>query len=270
METFFAAERPDTVIMAAATVGGIASNIRRPVEHLEDNLRIQTNVIRSAARHGAARLVFIASSCMYPRAAPQPMREESLLTGPLEPTNEGYALAKIAGWKLCEAYRKQHGFDAITTVPTNIYGPGDNYDPETSHALPALLRRFHEAKVAGASSVTIWGTGRARREFLHTDDHAAATLFLLSRYRDAAPINVGVGSDVPIAELAEVIRRVVGFHGEIRYDPAKPDGMPRKLLDVSRLTALGWKARITLEEGIAATYRSYVAQAAAPHIGGIP
>jgi GDP-L-fucose synthase len=260
VDAFFRVERPEYVILAAAKVGGILANDNYPVEFLRDNLEIQTHVIDAAYRHKAAKLVFLGSSCIYPKLAPQPIREDSLLTGPLEPTNEWYAIAKIAGVKLCQAYAKQHGFRAISVMPTNLYGPGDNFDLAKSHVLPALIRKFHEAKTAGASHVTVWGTGRPRREFLYVDDLAEAVCFLLERYESPEIINVGVGEDISIAELAALVREIVGFDGEIAYDSSKPDGTPRKLLDVSKITALGWKAHTALAAGIGDTYRWYLAE----------
>lgn len=261
---FFSEQRPDFVFLAAAKVGGILANSTHPAEFLYDNLAIQTNVIHAAWRAGVRKLVFLGSSCIYPRLAPQPMKEEYLLTGALEPTNEAYAIAKIAGLKLCASYRAQYGFNAISLMPTNLYGPGDNFDLESSHVLPALIRRFHEAKIEGAPEVKLWGTGAPRREFLHVDDLAKAACFAMENYEDPAPLNVGVGEDLPIAELARVIARVVGYSGQICFDPSKPDGTPRKLLDVSRIHALGWRAAIGLEEGIASTYQWYKANAPQP------
>jgi len=258
VEAFFAAHRPEIVLLAAAKVGGILANDNHPADFIRDNLQIQTNVIDAAYRHGTRKLVFLGSSCIYPRLSPQPMREEYLLTGPLEPTNQWYAIAKIAGLKMCQAYRRQYGFDAISLMPTNLYGPGDNFHPEQSHVLPALLRRMHEAKLAGARSVTVWGSGEPRREFLHVDDLASATLFLLERYSEEAPINVGTGEDVSICELAMLLARVVGFRGDVEFDRSLPDGTPRKLLDASRLEKLGWHASIALEEGIRSTYQWYL------------
>ena len=261
---FFSEQRPDFVFLAAAKVGGILANSTHPAEFLYDNLAIQTNLIHAAWRAGVRKLLFLGSSCIYPRLAPQPMKEEYLLTGALEPTNEAYAIAKIAGLKLCAAYRAQYGFNAISLMPTNLYGPGDNFDFESSHVLPALIRRFHEAKIAGAPEVRLWGTGAPRREFLHVDDLAKAACFAMENYEDPAPLNVGVGEDLPIAELARVIARVVGYSGQICFDPSKPDGTPQKLLDVSRIHALGWRAAIRLEEGIASTYQWYKANAPQP------
>ncbi|HLW76169.1 MAG TPA: GDP-L-fucose synthase, partial [Bryobacteraceae bacterium] len=228
-----------------------------PVDFLRDNLLIQTNVIEAAYRNGCGKLLFLGSSCIYPKFAPQPIREDYLLTGSLEPTNEAYAIAKIAGIKLCQAYRRQFGFRAICLMPTNLYGPGDNFDLENSHVLPALVRKFHEAAAAGAKPVTIWGTGSPRREFLHVDDLADACLFLMLNYDSAEIVNVGTGVDVTIAELAEMIQRVTGFKGELRFDTSKPDGTPRKLLDVSKLRALGWSAKIPLEKGVEETCAWY-------------
>jgi GDP-L-fucose synthase len=262
VERFFATERPDEVYLAAARVGGIRANDTYPADFIRDNLAIQTNVIHSAWRHGVDKLLFLGSSCIYPRLAPQPMREEHLLTGPLEPTNEWYAIAKIAGIKMCQAYRRQHGFNAIALMPTNLYGPGDNFSREDSHVLPALIRRFHEAKAAGAAEVVVWGSGAPRREFLHVDDLAAAAIFLMESYDGEQIVNVGTGSDLSIAELAALVQRVVGYPGQLRFDHTKPDGTPRKLLDVSRLHALGWRHRITLEDGIRSTYRWFVEHAA--------
>ena len=251
---FFQHERPQYVFLAAARVGGILANSTYPAEFLRENLLIQTNVIDGAVRSGVRKLLFLGSSCIYPRDAPQPMTEECLLTGSLEPTNEAYAVAKIAGIKLCQAHRREHHFNAICAMPTNLYGPGDNFSLEEAHVLPALLRRIHEAKESGAAQVQIWGTGQPRREFLHVDDLANACLFLMERYDDERLINVGWGRDQTIAELAATIARVVGFSGLLRFDPSKPDGAPRKLLDTARLSALGWVPRIGLEQGIRSTY----------------
>jgi GDP-L-fucose synthase len=251
---FFRTERPEYVFLAAARVGGILANATRPADFIRDNLQIQTNVIDECWRSGVRKLLFLGSSCIYPRLAPQPMPEECLLTGALEPTNEPYAVAKIAGLKMCQAYRRQYGMDAISLMPTNLYGPGDNFDLESSHVLPALLRKFHEGALANAPAVEVWGTGRPRREFLHVDDLADAALFLMRNYSDELPINVGTGTDVSIEELARLIAGIVGYRGEIRFDASRPDGTPRKLLDVSRLHALGWRARIGLREGIEQTW----------------
>lgn len=254
VEAFFEAERPEYVFLAAAKVGGILANDSYPADFIRDNLAIELNVIDAAHRCGVTKLLFLGSSCIYPRLAPQPIKEEYLLTGPLEPTNEAYAVAKIAGVELCRAYRRQHGDRFISAMPTNVYGPGDNFDLETSHVLPALLRKFHEAKVEGAPEVIVWGTGAARREFLHVDDLADACLFLLETYEDPEPINVGVGRDISIAELAELVADVVGYEGALSFDTTKPDGTPRKLLDVSKLIALGWAPKVSLRDGIEQTY----------------
>jgi len=262
VDDFVAGEKPEYVFLAAAKVGGIHANDTYPAEFIRDNLAIQTNVIHSAWRHGTKKLCFLGSSCIYPKLAPQPLKEESLLTGPLEPTNEWYAVAKIAGIKMCQAYRRQYRFDAISLMPTNLYGPGDNFHPENSHVLPALIRRFHEAKERGDASVTIWGTGTPRREFLHVDDLADAAVFLMQNYSGEQFLNVGTGIDLPIVELARLVAGVVGFEGSIVTDPSKPDGTPRKLLDVSRLEAMGWKARIGLREGVAGAYDWYLGNAA--------
>jgi len=255
---FFASERPQFVFDAAARVGGILANGTYPAEFLLDNLKIQNNLIESSWRHGVEKFLFLGSSCIYPKHAPQPMREEHLLTGPLEPTNEWYAIAKIAGIKLCQAFRKQHGFRAISAMPTNLYGPGDNFNLQGSHVLPALIRKFHEARAAGRPSVEIWGTGTPRREFLHVDDLADAALFLMEHYDSPEIINVGVGEDISIRELAELVGRIVDYRGELAFDRSKPDGAPRKLIDVSRLSDMGWTARIGLEEGIRGTYRWFL------------
>lgn len=262
VDDFVAGEKPEYVFLAAAKVGGIHANDAYPAEFIRDNVAIQTNVIHSAWRHGTKKLCFLGSSCIYPKLAPQPLKEESLLTGPLEPTNEWYAVAKIAGIKMCQAYRRQYRFDAISLMPTNLYGPGDNFHPENSHVLPALIRRFHEAKERGDASVTIWGTGTPRREFLHVDDLADAALFLMQNHSGEQFLNVGTGTDLSIIELARLVAEVVGFEGSIVTDPSKPDGTPRKLLDVSRLEAMGWKARIGLREGVAGAYDWYLGNAA--------
>ncbi len=255
VDRFFEQERPELVYLAAAKVGGILANDTYPADFIRDNLQIQTNVIDAAYRFGTRKLEFLGSSCIYPKYAPQPMPESCLLTGALEPTNEWYAVAKIAGVKMCQAYRKQYGFDAIAVMPTNLYGPGDNFDLNSSHVLPALIRKFHEAKQRGAAEVVVWGTGAPRREFLHVDDLADACVFLMERYDSGEPINVGWGEDVSIAELAGLIGEIVGFSGTLRFDTSKPDGTPRKLLDVSNLRALGWSPRISLSQGIVETYR---------------
>jgi GDP-L-fucose synthase len=254
VDRFFAAEQPDYVFLAAAKVGGILANSRYAGEFLYDNLAIQTNVIEAARRFETRKLLFLGSSCIYPKLAPQPIKEEYLLTGSLEPTNQWYAIAKIAGIKLCQAYREQYGFRAISLMPTNLYGPGDNFHPENSHVLPALIRRFHLATLADDPEVVVWGTGTPRREFLHVDDLAGAAVFLMDNYDSPEIINVGVGADVTIAELAEQVARVTGYRGRIVFDASKPDGTPRKMLDVTRLAALGWKASIGLEEGLRQTY----------------
>ena len=259
VEAFFRDERPAYVILAAAKVGGIHANNTYPADFIRDNLQIQTNVIDSAWRHGARKLCFLGSSCIYPRLAPQPIREDSLLTGPLEPTNEWYAVAKIAGIKMCQAYRRQYGFNAISLMPTNLYGPGDNFSLQNSHVLPALIRRFHEAKLRGDPEVLVWGTGTPRREFLHVDDLARAVVHLMRTYDGEDLVNVGCGSDVSIRELAELVAGVVGFAGRLGFDPSKPDGTPRKLLDVGRLEALGWRPSIGLREGLEQTYRWFLA-----------
>ncbi|OGT54517.1 MAG: GDP-fucose synthetase [Gammaproteobacteria bacterium RIFCSPHIGHO2_12_FULL_63_22] len=258
VEAFFAREKPEYVFLAAAMVGGIHANSTYPAQFIQDNLAIQTNVIHSAWKNGTRKLLFLGSSCIYPRDCPQPIKEEYLLSGPLEPTNEWYAIAKIAGLKMCQAYRKQYGFDAISAMPTNLYGPGDNFDAGNSHVLPALINKFHEAKVAGLPSVSIWGTGAPRREFLFVDDLAEAVVMLMDEYSSEQIINVGVGEDISILELAQLVARVVGYPGEITTDPSKPDGTPRKLLDVSRIRALGWAAATSLASGIEKTYRSYL------------
>jgi GDP-L-fucose synthase len=253
-QEFFKRERPEYVFLAAARVGGILANKEKPADFIRENLQIQVNVLHSAYLCGVKKLVFLGSSCIYPRLAPMPLREEYLLTGPLESTNDAYAIAKIAGIIMAQSYRRQHGFDAISLMPTNLYGPFDNFDLHNSHVLPALLRKFHEAKQIGARSVVVWGSGQARREFLHVDDLASAAVFLMQRYSSPEPINVGTGEDLPIAELASLIAQVVGFDGEIVFDLSKPDGTPRKLLDVSRVRALGWQPEIDLRAGLATTY----------------
>lgn len=260
VDGFFADERPDFVFLAAAKVGGILANRDFPGDFIRENLAIQLNVLEAARHHGVEKLLFLGSSCIYPRLAPQPMKEDDLLTGPLEPSNEAYAVAKIAGVKMCQAYWRQYGCRFICAMPTNLYGPGDNFDLQASHVLPALVRKFHEAKVHAADSVEVWGSGTPRREFLHVDDLADACLFLMRRWDSPEIVNVGVGEDVGIRELADLVRDVVGFEGGIRFDSTKPDGTPRKLLDVSRLEALGWRARIPLRQGIEKTYGWYKAQ----------
>lgn len=253
--------RPDAVVLAAARVGGILANSTHPVQFLEDNLLIQLSVLPAAHAAGVRRLLFLGSSCIYPRLAPQPIREEALLSGPLEATNRAYALAKIAGVVQVQSYRRQYGASYICAMPTNLYGPGDNFDPESAHVLPALVRRFHEAKRHGLDEVVLWGSGTPRREFLHVDDLAEACVTLLRRYDGDEPVNVGCGQDLAIRELAELVAEVVGFRGRIVLDPTKPDGTPRKLLDVSRMTALGWRPRIALRDGIAATYAAWLSAA---------
>jgi GDP-L-fucose synthase len=258
VERFFAAERPAYVFLAAARVGGILANDTYRGEFIRDNLLIQTNTIHAAYRNGTAKLLFLGSSCVYPKLAPQPIREEYLLTGDLEETNRPYAVAKIAGLEMVDAYRRQYGMRGISIMPTNLYGPNDNFDPRGSHVLPALLRRFHEAKAEDSAEVVIWGTGSPRREFLHVDDLADACVYLMQRYDQPQILNVGVGEDLTIREVAELVKEVVGFRGAIRFDPTKPDGTPRKLLDVSRIHALGWRAKVTLRQGLAETYAWYV------------
>jgi GDP-L-fucose synthase len=255
---WFRANRPEYVYLVAGTVGGIMANSTRPAEFIYDNMMIHATVVHAAHQFGVKKLLYLGSSCIYPRLCPQPMKEEHLLSGYLEPTNEPYAIAKIAGIKLCQAYRRQYGSDFISAMPTNLYGPNDNFDPTQSHVLPALIRRFHEAKAAGERQVTIWGTGAARREFLHVDDLADACVFLMERYDDAEHINVGTGEDLSIRELAETLRDVIHPEATLAFDTSKPDGTPQKLLDVSRLHALGWRHRIAFREGIESTYRWFV------------
>jgi GDP-L-fucose synthase len=258
-ERWLAETKPDAVFVAAATVGGILANDTRPAEFLYDNLAITANLIEGARRAGVKKLLYLGSSCIYPKHAPQPMKEEVLLTGPLEPTNEWYAVAKIAGLKLCAAYRRQYGCDFISAQPTNLYGPGDNYDLRSSHVIPALMAKMHAAKTGAAREVEIWGSGRPRREFLHVDDLADALVFLMERYSDESHVNVGTGSDVTITELARTIQEVVGFGGRIAYDATKPDGTPQKLLDISKLQGMGWTPQIGLREGLTSTYRAFLA-----------
>lgn len=258
VRAWFADKRPEVVFLAAAKVGGILANDSFPADFLTDNLLIATNVIDAAHRQGVAKLLFLGSSCIYPRLAPQPIVEDALLSGPLEPTNAWYAIAKIAGIKLCQAYRRQHGCDFISAMPTNLYGPGDNFDLASSHVLPALIRKAHEAKASGADAITIWGTGLPRREFLNVDDLADACVFLMQHYSDESHVNVGSGEDISIADLAGMVCEVVGFHGEIRHDRTKPDGTPRKLMSGARLAALGWQPRIALQGGIATAYQAYL------------
>ena len=256
---FFEQERPHIVLAAAAKVGGIKANNDYPVEFLVENLRIRNNVIRSAYENGVRKLLFLGSSCIYPKFAPQPILESTLLSGPLEPTNEAYAIAKIAGIKLCQAFSREYGANFISAMPTNLYGPNDNFDLETSHVLAALLRKAHEAKTRNDRKLVVWGTGKPRREFLHVDDLAAACLLLLEKYDSPEIINVGCGEDISIGELAELICEIVGFDGQLAWDTTKPDGTPRKLLDVSKIRALGWRPAITLQDGIKATYDWFVA-----------
>jgi GDP-L-fucose synthase len=258
VRAYFQKEKPDLVILAAAKVGGILANDSYPADFLGENLAIETNVIREAHRAGIERLIFLGSSCIYPKLAPQPIVEDALLTGPLEPTNEWYAIAKIAGIKLCQAYRRQFGRHYVSVMPCNLYGPNDNYDLATSHVLPALIRKFHEAKAEGKGEVVIWGSGKPLREFLHVDDLADATVFLMRNYDGDEPINCGAGSDLSILELAQKIKQIVGFEGKLVFDPTKPDGTPRKLMDSSRIAALGWRPRIGLDEGIADAYRWFL------------
>jgi GDP-L-fucose synthase len=258
VEAWLTQNRPDAIVVAAAKVGGIYANETFPADFIYDNLAIETNIIHAAHLAGIDRLLFLGSSCIYPKFAPQPIKEEALLTGPLEPTNEWYAIAKIAGIKLCQAYRKQHGRHYISIMPCNLYGPGDNFDPMKSHVLPALIRRFHEAKIAELPEVVVWGTGKPLREFLHVDDAARAAVFCLDHYDAYDHINCGAGSEISIAALAELIGRVVGYRGRIAFDTTRPDGMPRKLMDSSRIAALGWKPEISLQDGIADTYRWYL------------
>ena len=257
---FFAKERPDHVFLAAAKVGGIMANNTYRAEFLYDNLLIESNIIDAAYRNGVKKLLFLGSSCIYPKMAPQPLKEEYLLTGPLEETNEPYAIAKITGIKLCDAYRAQYGCNFISVMPTNLYGPNDNYDLATSHVLPALIRKFHEAKQTGAPAVTIWGSGKPRREFLHADDLADACYFLMQRYDEPGLVNIGTGEDLEIGELALLIKKIVGYPGKIGHDTSKPDGTPRKLMDVSKLNRLGWKAGIPLEDGLRRVYEAYKMQ----------
>ncbi|KAK1268127.1 putative GDP-L-fucose synthase 1 [Acorus gramineus] len=258
VEAFFAAETPKYVILSAAKVGGIHANSTYPADFISVNLMIQTNVIDASRRSGVEKLLFLGSSCIYPKFAPQPITEDSLLTAPLEPTNEWYAIAKISGIKMCQAYRIQHGLDAVSAMPTNLYGPCDNFHPENSHVLPALMRRFHEAKVRGAESVVVWGSGSPLREFLHVDDLADAVVFLMENYSGLSHVNVGSGKEVTIKELAEMVKEAVGFEGGIVWDPTKPDGTPRKLMDGSKLAGMGWAPRVELKEGLAETYKWYL------------
>jgi GDP-L-fucose synthase len=258
VQRFMADRQPDAMIVAAAKVGGILANDTYPADFLYDNLMIEANLIHAAHQHNVEKLLFLGSSCIYPKLAPQPMAEDALLTGPLEPTNEWYAIAKIAGIKLCQAYRKQHGRDYISAMPTNLYGPGDNFDLNSSHVLPALMRKAHEAKLSDAKELVVWGSGAPRREFLHCDDCADALVFLLKNYSQAEHVNVGVGSDVTIAELAHLVCEVVGFRGELTFDRSKPDGTPRKLMNVDRLAQAGWVAKTALRDGVESTYRWFL------------
>lgn len=266
VEEFFEKEKPEYVFLAAAKVGGILANSTYPADFIYQNLMIEANVIQAAYKHGVEKLLFLGSSCIYPRECPQPMKEEYLLSGKLEPTNEPYAIAKIAGIKICQAYNRQYGTRFISVMPTNLYGAGDNFDLETSHVLPALIRKFHEAKISDElrvtsdekRSVTVWGTGAPRREFLHVDDLADACIFLMKNYEESEIVNIGVGKDISIRELAELIKEIVGYEGDIWFDPSKPDGTPQKLLDVNKIYALGWKSRIPLREGIRMTYEWYL------------
>ena len=258
VEDFFRAERPGVVVMAAAKAGGIKANNDQPVEFLLENLQIQNNVIPAAHKHGVRKLLFLGSSCIYPKFAPQPIAEDALLGGPLEPTNKAYAMAKIAGIELCQSYAREYGANFISAMPTNLYGPNDNFDLITSHVLAALLQKAHEAKISGAREIVVWGSGKPRREFLHADDLAAACVFLLQKYDDPEIINVGIGEDVSIRELAELICEIVGFEGELAWDANKPDGTPRKLLDISKIRRLGWSSSISLREGIARTYEWFL------------
>lgn len=268
VDAFIAAEQPGVVVIAAAKVGGIHANNTYPAEFIYENLASAQNCVHSAYRHGVGRVLFLGSSCIYPKHAQQPMREDALLTGPLEPTNEAYAIAKIAGLKLCEYYRKQYGVCYHSAMPTNLYGPRDNYHGENSHVLPALLRRFHEAKESGAPRITLWGTGAPMREFLHVDDLAAALVYLLELEEPPDLVNVGFGSDVTIKELAEIIRDVVGFDGELVWDTSRPDGTPRKLMDSSKMRALGWAPKIDLRTGVAKTYQSFLKEMATGELRG--
>ena len=261
VEKWFAAEKPEQVIDAAARVGGILENSRRPVEFLIENTRIQNNLMESAFRNGCKKFLFLGSSCIYPKHASQPIREDSLLTGPLEPTNDAYALAKIAGVRLAQAFRDQYGKSAISAMPTNLYGPEDNFDPESSHALPGMITKFHRAMVKGEKEVALWGTGSPKREWLHVDDLACGLLTLMEKYDEREIVNVGVGEDLTILELAELVRKAVGYSGKIRWDHSKPDGTPRKLLDVKKIQSLGWKASISIEQGIAGTYKWFLEKA---------
>lgn len=265
---FYAREKPDYVFVAAAKVGGILANDTYPAEFIYDNLMIEANLIHGAYEAEVKKLLFLGSTCIYPKMAPQPLKEEYLLSGPLEPTNEWYAVAKIAGIKLCEAYKRQYGCHFISAMPTNLYGPGDNFDLKNSHVMPALIRKFHEAKVAGDGEVQVWGTGKPLREFLHVDDCASACLHLMDVYDDAGIVNIGQGKDIAIGELAQMVKQAVGFGGEIVFDTSKPDGTPRKLVDATRLFSLGWRPKIELEEGIRSAYQAYLDELQAHTIRG--
>jgi len=260
VDDFFAENKPEYVFLAAAKVGGIHANNTYPADFIRENLLIQINVIDAAYRFGATKILFLGSSCIYPKMAPQPIKEEYLLTDSLEPTNDAYAIAKIAGIKMIQAYKKQYGFNGVSLMPTNLYGPGDNFDLANSHVLPALMRKFHEAKLSNDKTVSVWGSGKPYREFLHVDDLADAAVFLMQNYEDEEIVNVGVGQDVTIAQLADIVKQTVSFDGDIVYDANKPDGTPRKLLDVSKINKLGWKAKISLEDGIKQTYEWYLAE----------
>lgn len=266
VDRFFDQSRPAVVILAAARVGGIIANSEAPADFIRDNLLIQTSVIDAAQRFGASKLVFLASSCIYPKLAPQPLREEYLFTGALEPTNDAYAVAKLAGIKMCEAYRRQYGFDAVSVLPTNLYGPNDNFSERGSHVIPGLIRRMHDAKESGAREFSVWGSGAPRREFLHADDFAAAIVRVMEAYSEVAPINIGSGEDVSIAELAREIRNVVGLPADLSFDTSKPDGTPRKLLEVSRIRALGWAPKVVLADGLAETYRWFCENHLSPSV----
>src|SRR3954454_17660474 len=266
VHTFFREEKPDIVVFAAAKVGGIKANNDYPVEFLLDNLRLQNNIISASHLNGVRKLLFLGSSCIYPKLAPQPIPESALLTGPLEPTNDAYAIAKIAGIKLCQAYASEYGENYISAMPTNLYGPGDNFDLNSSHVLPALIRKTHEAKLSGARELVVWGTGKRRREFLHVDDMADACVFLLKNYDSPEIINIGCGEDISIRDVAELVCDVVGFEGELTFDASKPDGTPRKLLDISKLKSLGWEPSIPLREGIARTYEWFLEHHAVPAV----
>ncbi|MCB0880039.1 MAG: GDP-L-fucose synthase [Thermoleophilia bacterium] len=266
VRAFFVQERPDYVFLAAARVGGIAANVASPVEFLRDNLTIQNNVLSSAHDAGVTKLMFLGSSCIYPRECAQPMREDYLMTGPVEPTNEGYALAKIAGLKLAAAYRSQYGDDFVSVMPSNLYGPGDNFDPEKSHVVPGMIRRLHEAKLSGADHVELWGTGTPRRELLYVDDLADACVYLMNEWSSDEFVNIGTGEDVTIAELARSVADVVGYQGELRFDPSRPDGMPRKVVDIERLAKTGWSASTSLSTGLATTYRWFLENVVADEV----